>query len=457
MLVIHSLWSPSMMTAFAKLLINSQDISATGALNLLECVIKADWSAIAESEIKLFCPHYWRPCPGPMHLSVVKGGLQKNWKKFEALAVSASSLPYLTCRIAFDQVIDSLKKLGAGNGQYTSAHYMRDLVIAQGSVVPGRAPLAMSPKLYGKLPEAHRHVVPEGYSPCEWAYMVCMVGIKRRSIELNEALVAELVLHSAKSLPAGDGASVEGGGVAVFGRVPASSEAGLRGLTTKDTPMPTAKKSLKRLARASGSMAPEALAKYQHWHLLIPGKKFVGELQFPYPENGSFSAYANADKAMDPDAFYTDATSCAMDAFNLAIGQPILSRITIGVPFDPDKGISYEQMAPAIQAAGFGVVQVYSGSKSRKKNKIWPKMTEVLGFDSGVFMVEFYWTNEGSGESNWHVVAVNCDQRRLFCNTLGVIPFAAGKKHESAVAHAEVCDDLKNPRVFRVWRIVQRV
>ena len=72
-------------------------------------------------------------------------------------------------------------------------------------------------------------------------------------------------------------------------------------------------------------------------------------------------------------------------------------------------------------------------------------MTEVLGFDSGVFMVEFYWTNEGSGESNWHVVAVNCDQRRLFCNTLGVIPFAAGKKHESAVAHAEVCDDLKNP------------
>ena len=97
-----------------------------------------------------------------MHLSVVKGGLQKNWKKFEALAVSASSLPYLTCRIAFGQVTDSLKKLGAGNGQYTSAHYMRDLVIAQGSVVPGRAPLAMSKNLYGKLPEADRHVVPEG-------------------------------------------------------------------------------------------------------------------------------------------------------------------------------------------------------------------------------------------------------------------------------------------------------
>ena len=99
MLVIHSLWSPSMMTAFAKLLINSKDISATGALKLLGCIIKADWSSMANSEIKLFCPHYWRSCPGPMHLSEVKDGLEKNWEKFEALAVSASSLPYSTCRI----------------------------------------------------------------------------------------------------------------------------------------------------------------------------------------------------------------------------------------------------------------------------------------------------------------------------------------------------------------------
>ena len=196
MLVIHSLWSPSMMTAFAKLLINSKDISATGALKLLGCIIKADWSSMANSEIKLFCPHYWRSCPGPMHLSEVKDGLEKNWEKFEALAVSASSLPYLTCRTAFGQVTDSLKKLGAGNGQYTSAHYMRDLVIAQGSVVPGRAPLVMSKNLYEKLPEADRHVVPKEYSPCEWAYMVCMVGEKRRSIELDEALIS--MLASAK-------------------------------------------------------------------------------------------------------------------------------------------------------------------------------------------------------------------------------------------------------------------
>ena len=192
MLVIHCLWSPSMMAAFVKLLINSKDISATGALNLLGCIINDDWSSMAKSEIKLFCPHYWRSCPGPMRLSKVKDGLEKNWEKFEALAVSASSLPYLTCRTAFDQVIGYLQKLGAGHGQYTSAHYMRDLVIAQGAVVPGRAPLAMSPKLYEKLPEADRLVVPPEYSPCEWAYMVCMVGKERRSVESDEALIAKL-------------------------------------------------------------------------------------------------------------------------------------------------------------------------------------------------------------------------------------------------------------------------
>ena len=273
MLVIHCLWSPSMMVAFVKLLINSKDISATGALNLLGCIINDDWSSMAKSEIKLYCPHYWRSCPGPMRLSKVKDGLEKNWKKFEALAVSASSLPYLTCRTAFDQVIDSLKKLGAGHGEYTSAHYMRDLVIAQGAVVPGRAPLLMSPALYGKLPEADRLVVPPEYSPCEWAYMVCMVGKERRSIELDEALVANLVLHSAKSLTADDGSSVESGGVQ-NGSVPS------RGGNTAGAPMPTAKKSLKRPARASGSMAPELLPQYQQWHHLIPGKSSSANSNF---------------------------------------------------------------------------------------------------------------------------------------------------------------------------------
>ena len=56
------------------------------------------------------------------------------------------------------------------------------------------------------------------------------------------------------------------------------------------------------------------------------------------------------DKVMDADAFYTDATFCAMDAFNLGVGQPVLNRQIINSPFDSDKGVSYEMVKPAIEA-----------------------------------------------------------------------------------------------------------
>ena len=198
-------------------------------------------------------------------------------------------------------------------------------------------------------------------------------------------------------------------------------------------------------------MAPELFEKHQQWPLLIPGRKHVGELQFPCPENGSFCVYVNIGKVMDTDAFYTDSTSCAMDSFNLGIGRPALSRQITNSPFDPDKGISYEQMAPAIQASGFAMVAVVSGSK---KKRIHPTMTQILGLVSGVFFVEFHWRNK-DGDRDFHVVAANCDQRRVFCNTLGVIPFAAGKKNESAATHAQVVADLKVVNVYRAYRIVQ--
>jgi hypothetical protein len=34
-------------------------------------------------------------------------------------------------------------------------------------------------------------------------------------------------------------------------------------------------------------------------------------------------------------------------------------------------------------------------------------MAQVLGFDSGVFLVEFFWKNRESGVQDFHVVAVN--------------------------------------------------
>ena len=94
------------------------------------------------------------------------------------------------------------------------------------------------------------------------------------------------------------------------------------------------------------SMAPELLEKYQQLRFLIPGRKHVGELQFPYPEKGSLSAYTNTDKVIDPGAFYTDVTSCALGGFNLGIGESVLDREISNTPFGPDKGISYEVMEP---------------------------------------------------------------------------------------------------------------
>ena len=137
----------------------------------------------------------------------------------------------------------------------------------------------------------------------------------------------------------------------------------VRGGNTTGAPPTTTAKSQKRPIRTSGSMAPELLEKYQQWHLLIPGRKHVGELQFPYPENRHFSAYVNIDKIMDADAFYTDSTSCAMDAFNLGVGRPVLNRKIINAPLDFDKGVSYETMMPAMKAAGFEMDLLTLGTK----------------------------------------------------------------------------------------------
>ena len=83
-------------------------------------------------------------------------------------------------------------------------------------------------------------------------------------------------------------------------------------------------------------------------------------------------------------------------------------------------------------------------------------MKEVLGFKFGVYYCEFHWKNYVTNQNDFHVVAVNCDQRHVFCNTLGVIPFATGNTNESKATHAKVCKQLRNPSVNFVYRIVQR-
>ena len=139
-----------------------------------------------------------------------------------------------------------------------------------------------------------------------------------------------------------------------------------------------------------------------------------------------------------------------MDAFNLCVGKPLLSRESIKVPVS-ESGISYEEMRPEILAHGYALFEV--SIRISKKQKRFPIMAEILGFESGVFFVEFFWNKPNARD--FHVIAVNCDQRCVYCNTLGCIPFAANKRNESTDTHAEVVANLYIRNVFRVFRVVQ--
>ena len=203
----------------------------------------------------------------------------------------------------------------------------------------------------------------------------------------------------------------------------------------------------------SGHMAPGRLDKRIHLND-EPGRKFVGKVQVPYLET-SYVAFCNHGDRLNDEQYFTDNSSCAMDAFNLCVGKPLLSRELIGVPFS-DEGISYDQMRPVIESFGFALVQVYHG---KRKQKRWPSMSEVLGYESGVFFVEYYWQlkpGELHDDRDFHVVSVNCDQRAVFCNTLGRIPFSFTKINESAKTHAEVVAHLHFRSMCRVWRVVKR-
>ena len=86
-----------------------------------------------------------------------------------------------------------------------------------------------------------------------------------------------------------------------------------------------------------------------------------------------------------------------------------------------------------------------------------PKFEEVLGQQTGVFLYEYRWNKASAGA--WRVVAINCDQRRVFCNTLGVVPFQMDKlkQKESAETHKQVARLFYRLSSVNVWRVLQRV
>jgi hypothetical protein len=73
------------------------------------------------------------------------------------------------------------------------------------------------------------------------------------------------------------------------------------------------------------------------------------------------------------------------------------------------------------------------------------------------------WGRDIDGPQVAHAVAVNCNLRVVFCNTLGGLPFSLAEKTgkfmlaETAKTHDFVAADrFKIRRVTRVWR-VQRI
>ena len=67
------------------------------------------------------------------------------------------------------------------------------------------------------------------------------------------------------------------------------------------------------------AMAPEQLAIFETWHYNSLGKKYFGELQMEYKTNDKFRPFTNYHQWLAPELFYTDATLCALDGFNLGI------------------------------------------------------------------------------------------------------------------------------------------
>jgi hypothetical protein len=89
-----------------------------------------------------------------------------------------------------------------------------------------------------------------------------------------------------------------------------------------------------------------------------------------------------------------------------------------------------------------------------------PKLQRVLKQRRGVYLVEFHWINK-AGERNHHVVAVNCDLRVVFCNTLGALPFSLAREvgkwlqRGSDETHDNIAERFHVSMVTRVWRILR--
>ena len=166
------------------------------------------------------------------------------------------------------------------------------------------------------------------------------------------------------------------------------------------------------------------------WRRVDKGKPYSCEKQYAY--SGCALPFSTDATLADDEMGATDDASCALDSFNAAVACRVLTREDVGVPEGPinfDNPVARPRQA--VREAGYDLKAIV------KRGKNQPAFDVILGQRVGVFLVEFYWRKAGARD--WHVVAINCDQRRVFCNTIGVVPFHKLEVvNESATTHAWV-------------------
>ena len=166
------------------------------------------------------------------------------------------------------------------------------------------------------------------------------------------------------------------------------------------------------------------------------------------------NAYVNTTGILAESDMFTDDDSCALDAFNAAVAYKMLTRERIQQPSGPvmlvdDRASSSQPTSlckRVYERDGFQLQRM--GSKQSP-----PSLRKVLQQKQGVFIVEFYW-RRSKDSCDWHVIAVNCHQRKVFCNTLGVLPFGMGKTRETAKTHEALVSHFFIRNMVRVWRIL---
>ena len=158
---------------------------------------------------------------------------------------------------------------------------------------------------------------------------------------------------------------------------------------------------------------------------------------------------------------YTDEKSCLIDAVNMAVNQPVLTRDGLGLTDEVMVNLSHDNVVTALKTAKIALVSIKCTNSLPGKHSTPPRLDQVLKQKSGVWIVDFVWNNtEGNGVA--HAVAVNCDLRLVFCNTLGALPFSLAETPgsyllgETAATHKNVATRLGLRVVTRVWQVLKK-